>query len=100
MEYYLAIEMQWNTDTWYNVVYTLKTLCSVKEASPRNLHIIWLHLDKIPRRVKSVETERLLGVYGWVGREGWGATWYRCFLMWLGYSKINCDDICAYLWVY
>lgn len=39
---------------------TLRTLCSVKEAS--HTKILWFHLYEVPRAVKVIETERRLVV--------------------------------------
>ena len=63
MEYYSDIK----TDEVMIHATTLKTLCYVKEARKKRLHIIWLHLYEMSRMSKSMETVNKLVVQG-VGR--------------------------------
>ena len=60
MGYYSAIK----TDEVMIHATTLKTLCYVKEARKKRLHIIWLHLYEMSRMSKSMETVNKLVVQG------------------------------------
>ena len=85
MEYYSDIK----TDEVMIHATTLKTLCYVKEARKKRLHIIWLHLYEMSRMSKSMETVNKLVVQG-VGRGRNGGftanenrvsfgRWWKCF---------------------
>lgn len=54
--------------------WTLKILCSVKEASHKRLHIIWFHFNEMSRTVNSILAESRLVVARRKEGVGWGVT--------------------------
>lgn len=63
-----------STDTWRNMDEPLKTLCSVKEARHKRLHIVCFHLDEVSRIGKYIETKRRLVVPRTWGPGEWVVT--------------------------
>lgn len=73
---------------WYELPcgWTLKTFCTVKEASHRKSHVVWFYLCEISRADKSVEADSRLAVardrgVGAVGGE-WQLKWTRFVWGW------------------
>ena len=95
MEYYSETKIKY----WWMLQHgwILQTLCFMKEASHRRLHIVWFHLYKMSWRQIYRDKSRPMFAQGWMvlklGGNGKGVIAKRYGVYLLGWSecKIDCD---------